>query len=108
MPSEKPAEIDLHVTRLLWREQARQALSAAYSALRRLFRREPRQYLATPDGHVVARFPREADAWLFLDWVHQTHEATFNFGFTTGKEFRVAQAINRRDQQADAGHAGTA
>lgn len=102
-----PSEIDLHVTRLLWREQLREAPRSAYSALRRLFRREARHYLADPDGHVLARFTSNADAEYFLTWVAQSHDGTFQFGFSTGKEFMVAQAINRSDRQADAGHAGT-
>lgn len=102
------SEIDLHVTRLLWREQLRAAPHAAYSAFRRALRREARQYLADPDGNVLARFTSEADARLLLAWAALSHEGAFNFGFSTGKEFMVAQAINRSDRQADAGHAGTA
>lgn len=90
---------DVHVTRLLWREQAAALPQAARSALRRLFRREARLFLTDDNGRVLGRFTSADDASAFLTWVSQAHENTFNFGFHTGKEFLVAQHI-----AADAGH----
>lgn len=65
---------------------------AAWYVLLRLFRRDERYYL-TIDGQVVARFVSMEDHLRFMTWLHQTHTATFDFGFNTGKEFLVAQHI---------------
>lgn len=97
------SDIELEATRLLWREQVTELPRAAWHALRRLLRREPRWYL-TIDGMVAARFTSEADHAVFMGWLVQAHTSTFDFGFNTGKEFLVAQHI----AAADAGHDRTA
>jgi hypothetical protein len=92
------------VTRLLWREQARELPRAAWHALRRLVRREPRWYLVI-DGHVVARMVADGDQTMLLEWIAIAHGETFRFGQEFGRG--VARALQDGHQsQADAGEPG--
>jgi len=87
---------EVETRRLSWSEQFRALAGAARSQVRRLFRREPRFYLMV-NGLVLARFESEQAELEFREWVGMTHEATFHYGFQTGKEFLVAQHINAAD-----------
>lgn len=89
------------VARLLWREQAQALPRAAWSALRRLARREPRWYLVV-DGQVIARLTANADHDTLLRWITFVHGETFRTGVKWGRE--VESAVN--GSQADAGDAG--
>lgn len=81
---------EVAATRLLWREQIVAVRRSLWFSLRRMLRREPRQYL-TMDGKVVARFTCVQDAAEFMTWVADTHEATLSFGVECGREAVVEQ-----------------
>lgn len=89
------------VTRLLWREQVRALPRAAWHALRRLVRREPRWYLVI-DDQVIARLVSDGDQTTLLEWIALAHGETFRFGRDFGRG--IANAIDRN--QADAGDPG--
>lgn len=91
------------VTRLLWREQIAALPRAAWHALRRLLRREPRWYLVV-DGKVIARLVSDGDHMELLGWIAAAHEETFKVGQQFG--LGVRDAINRR-QAPDPGDVST-
>lgn len=91
------------VSRLLWREQARALPRAAWHALRRLARREPRWYLVL-DGQVVARLVSNGDQTDLLAWIAEAHSMTFQAGTHFGRE--MLNAVNG-SQPADIGDVST-
>ena len=93
------------VTRLLWREQVRALPRAAWHALRRLARREPRWYLVI-DGHVVARMTGDSDQAMLLEWIALVHGETFRAGQEFGRG--LANAIDRSEDDTDPGDPRTA
>lgn len=95
--------VDAAITRLLWREQARELPRAAWHAVRRLLRREPRWYVVV-DGHVVARLAGEDDYARLLAWIGHVHGETFRMGVKFGRG--VSGAIHA-SQQADPRDAST-
>lgn len=100
LPGKAAAEAS--VTRLLWREQARELPRAAWYALRRMVRREPRWYLVV-DGHVVARLVSVEAHDELMAWIAEVHGQTFRSGVEFGQG--VLSAIHRRP--TDVGDAGT-
>jgi hypothetical protein len=86
------------VSRLLWREQFAALPRAAWHALRRLVRREPRWYLVI-DGQVVARMVSDEDQTALLEWIAYVHGETFQAGANFGRG--ILNAVHS-SQQADA------
>lgn len=90
------------MTRLLWREQIVSLPRAAWHALLRLVRREPRWYLVI-DGQVVARMVSTEDQETLLAWIALVHGETFRAGQQFGRA--VSDAIHS-SKQADPGDPG--
>lgn len=95
------SEVEASVTRLLWREQARELPRAAWHALRRLLRREPRWYFVV-DGHVVARMVSASGHERLLGWVTHVHGETFRMGVECGKGVARAQHDGKAVDSGDA------
>lgn len=100
-PGKPPGEAVL--TRLLWREQLRELPRAAWHALRRLLRREPRWYYVI-DGRVIARLVADQDRDSLMEWIASVHGQTFLAGQQFGRA--VSDAIHS-NKQADPGDPGT-
>lgn len=81
--------IDVGTGRLLWREQLCALPRAAWYQLRRLFRCEPRQYLAI-NGRVAARFTASADHLEFFRWIEETHTKSSAYSYGLGREAALA------------------
>ena len=95
---------DVTATQLRWYDQLAEVPRALYHAFRRLLRLECRQYLVI-NGQVAARFTSVDDGRDFMMWLHETHTATFDYGYGIGKENAVAKYFS---DAADAGDPGPA
>jgi len=95
---------EVTATQLRWYDQLAEVPRALYHALRRLLRLECRQYLMI-NGQAAARFVSVDDARDFMQWLHETHTATFEYGHALGREYAVENHVT---VQADAGDPGSA
>jgi activator of HSP90 ATPase len=85
---------EIVVGRLLLRDQLRNWHWQAWATLRRLVVGDKRFFMSV-DGWVVAKFVREEDAQLFMDWLGKGHVNTLAAGMKAGREHQIADFQER-------------